>query len=218
MRDVVENKIRYSIVPYLVSGELLKKSPINRLYEVYQYCEYIFAALVGVGVSTPLLRQLMAVHDPASGSSKASASANLTDLTFVWPTFFALLVWIGLNAYLKINDGQKRALLARSCSGQLQRQAFLTHEAVKIEDAQDALNKLVEIQQAVTQIVDRAIPEGAWPWSGPAPNIDRAVNERTASLVLMFPAGWSAGGTKVDRLQPGDEVEQMLLSPGGGHG
>jgi len=78
----VERKLEQSILPYFVSAEKLRWQPFYLAYSFYIYTHDLLAALVGVGVSHPLLRVFV------GGESSVGGTAAFGDLS-TWTSWFA---------------------------------------------------------------------------------------------------------------------------------
>jgi hypothetical protein len=184
----VRRKLRDQILPWLESGKQLQKQWFYRLYILFGYATDVTVALGAVGIGLPLLTLL------TQPSEKPPVASVLTQLPqnprwLYYLTATCVVVWVILRVAFNREDGQKKAVLAKSCRQTMkQAEAKLYHVLVQSDPMPD-LNKLVVEQ--IIPTVDRNIQEGSWPWSGPAPGVDPAVEVQLDSLSRKFSSNWS---------------------------
>ena len=106
-----------------------------------------------------------------------------------YPTLVFALAWIVLRVAFNREEGQKRAVLARSCTQMMKQVEAKLHRVLLKQDPMAGLNGLVDEQIAPT--VDRNIQENAWPWAGPAPDIDQEVEKQLVRLCSKFESNWT---------------------------
>ena len=187
----VKRKLRGEILPYLVSSQSLPRQWFYRLHAVFGYTTDILAALAGIGVTTPLL-QLLA-PTPASGDEGLNASlpSALTTLPH-WlyvPMAACVIAWIVLRVGFNREEGQKRAVLARSCRQTMKQAEARLHRILIKPDPMPELTSLVE--ELLVPTVDRNVQENSWPWSGPDPDADPEVEKQLAKLCEKYEINWA---------------------------
>jgi hypothetical protein len=188
-----------AILPWAVSAQKLRRQPFYVGYRFYSYGRDLAAALVGIGVSFPLLPVL----------TNSSAQIPLPQAMAAFPTWLkivtgvAAIAWLCLRVFAAHEQWEKRATLARSCV-----QNFKRFEAkiVHVLNSADPLPVLVEINSDMNAVVDRAIQEEAWPWPGLAPGADTIGRQRAADYAGQFGRQWTELLTRERRQRgPADE-------------
>jgi hypothetical protein len=182
------------LLPYFVSARLLERQWFFRLHTVFGYTTDLVVALSAIGVSAPLLTMLAASNGDPHGAKPPGASAVLATVP-AWlavPTIILMLTWVVFRVAFNREDGQKRAVLVKSCT-QVLRQAEASLAAVLAKsDPMPALNELLE--RNIRPTVDRTIQENAWPWLPFAPGIEAQVQREVAVLCDRFEEEWTPVG------------------------
>ncbi len=193
----VVRKLANEILPWLVSAEVLAKKPLYRAHGVYSWTRDILAGLSGFGLSHPLAK-LITGESTDMGKALGSMPFWLYILTG-----FSVLAWVTLKAYVTRDDGEKRAMLARSC-----RKEFMSIN-LRLRSALQQprpLKDLTVLQTEVTAIVDRHIAEGSWHFPGDdilASDIHDVVSKRTIDLTIQYCSSWDRPS------QEGDQIEDF---------
>lgn len=188
----VRRKLHRDILPYLVSARRLRTQWYCRLYVVFGYATDLIVALTAIGITTPLLRL---VGDAGATGAAGQQGATLAEVLatvpswLYYPTGVLIILWILLRVAFTREDGQKRAVLARSCTQMLREVEAKLHRVLLKPDPMPELNELLEKQIAL--IVDRNIQENAWPWAPFAPGIDEEVDADFVKLCERFESGWA---------------------------
>lgn len=184
----VRRKLRDQILPWLESGKLLDKQWFYRLSLLFGYATDVTVALGAVGISLPFM---MLLTQPPGESSNASVLALLPQnprwLYYLGAT--CVVGWVILRVSFNREDGQKKAVLAKSCRQTMKQAEAKLYQVLVQPDPMPELNKLIIEQIAPT--VDRNIQEGSWPWNGPAPGVESAVEMQLDSFSRKFSANWS---------------------------
>lgn len=155
VETVEEQKLRSSIVPYLVAGEWLQRQGIYRAYALYNFVQVFAMGAAGIGFGANVFSAMAEV-----GASPPSDSTRE-----VWGYYggvgtVALLLWIGLWAYLTVGNGQHVAGGIRSCSRQIRAKS---HDLMKLASKPAGVAELNQVLLGLQEIADRAILEGSWP-------------------------------------------------------
>jgi len=184
----VRRKLRDQILPWLESGKLLQKQWFYRLYVLFGYATDVTVALGAVGIGLPLM---VLLTQPPEKSSNASVLALLPQ-TPGWLYYLSatcVVGWIILRVAFNREEGQKKAVLAKSCRQTMKQAEVKLYHILVQSDPMPDLNKLLVEQIAPT--IDRNIQEGSWPWSGPAPKVESAVEKQLDAFSRKFSTNWS---------------------------
>jgi len=179
----VERKLSGVICPWLVSARQLASVPLYIVCIFYAYTYDVPAGLVGVGLSSPVLKAL-------AGNQGSTDAKLLTGITgpMLYLAVAAGVAWLLLKAVVTREDGEKRSALARSC-----RREFRQLEArlPQVLQEADPLPALTKMQEEIQTIVDRHIAEGSWVFNGLAPDIKDKVDQMFSQLCAQFGANWT---------------------------
>lgn len=184
----VQDKLRNQILPWLESAKLLKKQWFYRLHALFGYTTDVTVALGALGIAVPVITLLtQPAENPGNASVLPLLPQNPKWLYYLAAT--CVVGWAILRVAFTREEGQKKAVLAKSCHQTLKEaEAKLYHLLVQ-SDPMPELNKL--ILEKIVPTVDRNIQEGSWPWSGPAPGVESAVEMQLDSFSRRFSSNWS---------------------------
>jgi hypothetical protein len=138
------------------------------------------AALVGIGISPPILAVFTGQEGQHATVSSATAAAAPI-------TIAAAVLWMLLKVIVTRQNGEKRSVLARSCRREFRGLAITLRDELAKENPMPGLEK---IQKDIAAIVQRNVAEDSWPWEGPASRIARRVQKRLDRLCTEFEQGW----------------------------
>lgn len=110
-------------------------------------------------------------------------------VAFVWPTIVLIVLWVIMRVAFNREQGQKRAVLARSCTQVLRQAEASLPSALSSADPMPALTEMAE--KRIGPTVDRGIQDSAWPWVPFAPNIEVVVKEEVAALCMQYERDWA---------------------------
>jgi hypothetical protein len=187
----VKAKLRTSILPWLESAKLLHKQWFYRLHVIFGYATDITIGLGAVGISLPLAQALTQPSNNTGGTNVSvftSLPQNSTWLYYITAGF--VVVWVLLRVVFTREDGQKKAVLAISCSQTMKQIETALYRVLAQPNPMDVLNKIILEELGPT--IDRNSQEKSWPWHGPAPNIDIVVEQQLKLFCDKFSSGWSA--------------------------
>lgn len=195
----VKMKLRNEILPWVESASLLSKQWFYRLHILFGYATDVTIGLGSIGIGIPLLALLTQPIE-----SKTPSTTNVLTLLprdprwLYYLTALCVVGWIVLRVAFSREEGQKRAVLAKSCRQTMKQVEARLYQVLAQQDPMPELNKILDEQ--ITPSVDRNIQEYAWPWSGPAPDVDRLVEAKLEILCKKFSSQWSAvGPTEIRR-------------------
>jgi hypothetical protein len=192
MNDV-RRSLQRDVLPYLVSAQHLRKRWFYRLYNIFGYTTDLVAAFAALGVATPLLVLFGAISDTAQAQDnppKILAALSGLPASLAYPVGALIILWVVLRVAYNRQDGQKHAVLAKSCTGSLQQAQAKLHDVLRRAEPMPALTELLE--KAIRPSVDRSIQEGAWPWFPFAPGIDQEVDRELEVLCKKYEGDWIA--------------------------
>jgi hypothetical protein len=184
----VQRKLRNQILPWLESAKLLHKQWFYCLYVIFGYATDVTVALGAVGISLPLMTLLTQPSEkPGPASALGLLPQNRTWLYYI--TAMCVVVWVIIRVAFNREEGQKKAVLAKSCRQTMKQAEARLYFILVQSDPMPELNKLV--LERIEPTVDRNTQEGSWPWNGPAPGVESAVERQLGSLSRQFSSNWS---------------------------
>ena len=184
----VRRKLRDQILPWLESGKLLHKQWFYRLHVLFGYATDITVALGAIGIGLPLMTLLtQSAEKPAEPSVLALLPQHPRWVYYL--AFICVVVWVILRVAFNREEGQKKAVLAKSCRQTMKEAETKLYQVLVQADPMPELNKL--LAEKIVPTIDRNVQEGSWPWSGPAPGVDPAVEMQLNSLSRRFSSNWS---------------------------
>jgi hypothetical protein len=183
--------LQRDVLPYIVTGRRLKQQWFYRAHLVFGYTTDLVVALMAAGISTPALALLAAggaAEDAPESATIQSALADVPSWLYA-PTLLLLVTWIFLRVTFTREEGQKRAVLAKSCTQVLRQAEASLHTVLLKPDPMPDLTELLE--KKIRPSVDRNIQESAWPWLPFAPDIDQEVTKECDRLCARYESDWT---------------------------
>lgn len=187
----VKRTLERDVLPYLVSARRLRRQWFFLLHSIFAYATDLIIALAAIGISTPFLGLLGAPLD-AQGDKPPSLTTALGTLP-AWlflPAGALIIAWVLLRVTFNREDGQKRAVLAKSCTQVLRQAEANLPSALSKADPMPALTELLE--KGIRPTVDRNIQENSWPWTPFAPSIELEVRKELERLCGLYESDWAA--------------------------
>lgn len=204
----VKRTLERDVLPYIVSARQLRKQWFYRMHTVFGYTTDIVVALATIGIAPPLLRLIGATGSAADVADKpltlTSALASLPP-ALVYPAAVLIVVWIIIRVAFSREEGQKRAVLARSCTKVLQQAEAGLPQALSAADPMPALTEMLE--KRIRPTVDRNIQESAWPWLPFAPRIEADVKKEVSAFCSSYEGDWAPVNNSGLREAPTTEVK-----------
>jgi hypothetical protein len=188
---VVKRTLERDVLPYLISARQLKKQWFYRVHSVFGYTTDVVVALAAIGISSPLFRLLASTGsagDAAKPPTIASVLASVPSV-LVYPAAVLIVTWVIIRVAFNREEGQKRAVLARSCTQVLHQAEAGLPTALGAANPMPALTEMLE--KRIRPTVDRNILEESWPWSPFAPSIDADVKKEVTRLVSLYEGDWT---------------------------
>src|ERR1022692_984997 len=192
--QLVRRTLQRDVLPYLLSARRLRRQWFYRLHFVFGYATDLIAAFAAVGVATPLLSLLGTISETPNRSVLPSLATSLKTLPawLFYPAAVVVIVWIVLRVAFNREEGQKRAVLAKSCTRILRGVEVRLAHALTRADPMPAITELLETD--IRPSVDRNIQEDAWPWTPFAPEIDDEVARELEVLCKRYERDWARAG------------------------
>jgi hypothetical protein len=201
----VKQKLRNEVLPYLVSARRLNRQWFYISHLVFGYTTDVLVALAVLGIGSPALSAIL-VADQGRGP-KTTMFADLTSTIpqqLYYPALVLIICWVVFRIALDREDGQKKAILAKSCRLAMRQAEAKLHRILSDSKPMAGIIRLYE--EVLMPTVDRAIPEGAWPWAPFAPDIDEDVEKQLMDLCQRFESQWEPldpNGLRVVRVAGG---------------
>ncbi len=185
----VANKLRQQVLPYTESAKLLNRQWFYRAHQLFGYATDITIALGAIGIGLPLLTAL--TQQPKEGQPTPDVVGLVpTDPAWLyWIALLSVIVWVVLRVAFNREEGQKRAVLAKSCRLTLRQAEASLHTVLAQPDPMPELIKMV--QEQIKPAVDRNIQEGSWPWTGPADDAYEPASRRLAFFQEQYASEWT---------------------------
>jgi hypothetical protein len=187
----VRRVLRRDLLPYLVTARRLPKQWFYLLHVLFGYTTDLVVVLSAVGVSAPLLGMLGPLDQTGRGAPSPSLPAALQSVPglVMIPTAAILVFWLALRVTYNREDGQKRALLAKSCRRQLRKAEASLPAILSTPDPMPEIAKLLE--KGIRNPVDQYISDEAWPWLPFAPGIDAEVDRELEAWCSKYESDWT---------------------------
>ncbi len=188
----VSRVLERDVIPYLVSGRQLTRQWFYRVHVTFGYTTDLVATFAALGVAVPILTLLGAVSNTgAEKPSTPSVTSALASLPAwaVWPAGLIVIIWVVLRVAFNREEGQKRAVLAKSCVRTLRVAEASLPGILGKPDPMPDITQLLEKQ--IRPSVDRSIQEEAWPWLPFADNIEQEVTSRVGVLCNQYQKDWA---------------------------
>lgn len=204
---LVKRTLERDVLPYLVSARRLRRQWFYRLHTVFGYTTDAVVALAAIGISSPLFRLLGSVGSAADAADKPPTLASVlasVPPALVYPTAVIIVTWVVIRVAFNREEGQKRAVLARSCTQVLRQAEASLPTALGAADPMPALNEMLE--KRIRPTVDRNIQDNSWPWTPFAPSIDADVKKEVTALCSHYETDW-APVNPVLRQPPAPEIK-----------
>lgn len=186
----VKRKLRNDILPYIVTARRLHRQWFCVLHIVFGYTTDLLVALTAIGVVSPALSAFLATPQVNGSENLTITSLIATVPKKLYYLVISLIIgWVILRVAFNREEGQKKAVLAKSC-----RLAMRQAEAKlpRVLDVPDPMPGIIKIYEEVLMpTVDRGVPDGAWPWTPFAPGIDGEVERQLSELCQKYESQWA---------------------------
>ena len=202
----VKRKLRNDVLPYLATARRLHRQWFYVSQLVFGYTTDLLVALTALGVGSPALSAIL-VAEQGRVPGKATTLADLTSAIpqqLYYPVAVLVIGWVVFRVAFNREEGQKKAVLAKSCRLAMRQAEAKLHRLLGDPNPMPGILRLYE--EVLMPTVDRAIPEGAWPWAPFAPDIDGEVERQLTELCQKYESQWD----------PVDPSGLRALPPAGG--
>lgn len=184
----VKRKLRNEILPYFVTARMLRKKWFFVTYSLFGYTTDILVALTALGVVSPVISGIFASSQTSGGKSTSLADLTATlPKELYYPVLLVVLAWIFLRVAFIREDGQKRAILAKSCY-QVVRSAEASLPGILGKS--DPMSDLSKLYKDFWPTVQGSIQQDAWVWTPFAPGIENEVESWLEELCRRYEDGW----------------------------
>jgi hypothetical protein len=164
MRDTmsdhpVKKKLRNDILPYLITAKHLNDQWFCRTHRLFGYTTDILVALTALGLIPAVIANIFG-NNPNDTPTKVSELEALLPKEFHYLYYMMLvlvLAWVILRVAFNQEDGQKRAVLARSCSLSMRHAESKLPHLLGNADPMPGITELYDT--SIYPIVDRNIQE-----------------------------------------------------------
>ena len=177
-------QLQVQILPFIIRAERLWRRPEYLAFSVYSYLRAVLAAVVGAGISAPILNFLNSLTSAAPESSQATrAGIAQVPEGLTWVGLSIVVLLIGVQTYFAKREVEKRWVLAQSCRKEFR---GLNTRAVQAMGSPDVVNQLAKIRNEVSTIYGRHYIEDSWPYPASEPGIDPLVEARLRDMVKQL--------------------------------
>jgi hypothetical protein len=188
----VKRTLERDVLPYLVSARRLRRQWFFILHLIFGYTTDMVVALATIGITTPLLiflRSQSGAENDTQHASNFSAVLGSLPPWLYFPAAALVVLWIVLRVTFNREDGQKRAVLAKSCTQVLRQAEATLPNSLSKSDPMPGLTELLE--KKIRPTVDRSIQENSWPWTPFAPEIAAEVEKDLNRLCGLYETDWA---------------------------
>jgi hypothetical protein len=186
----VKRKLRNDVLPPIVSSKRLHKQWFCRVNFIFVYATDVIVALTALGLTSPWLSFIQ--EKPAGPNAKPTSLSEILAATPQWlyyPALILVLAWIILRVTFIREEGQKKAVLAKSCAQALRQANGKLFRVLGKPNPMPDLNKILD--EEISPAIDRNIQEKVWPWDIHAPDITNEVEAQLADLCARFESDWT---------------------------
>lgn len=188
----VKRTLKRDVLPYLVSARQLRKQWFYRLNTVFGYTTDLIVALAAIGISSPLLLFLSSTGYSSDVADKPPTLVSVLASVppwLVYPAAVLIVSWIIIRVAFNREQGQKRAVLARSCTQVLRQAEASLPKALGSVDPMPDLTEMLE--KRIRPTVDRNIQDDAWPWLPFAPSIEAEIEKDLTDYCERYEERWA---------------------------
>lgn len=173
----IRRKLEHNILPYVICAERLNKSTDYYLYHSYNHSKELVSIASGVGISGPIA---------SIYKSERIEFGGLPIIGIVGIILVGLLRYFGGREELaKKIIGQNR-IRNQSKSVRLE-----LNEALQEDNPELVLQKLIEIQQKISGVINTAIQEDIWPYTLFSEQSKLLAKVETEKIISDLNSAWS---------------------------
>jgi hypothetical protein len=188
----VKRTLERDVLPYLISARRLRLQWFFVLHSIFGYTTDLVVALAAIGITTPLLTFLRSPVSPQNEPAPTQSFSTVlgsVPIFLYYPAAALVIIWIILRVTFNREDGQKRAVLAKSCTQILRQAEANLPVSLRQSDPMPGLTELLE--KRIRPTVDRSIQENSWPWTPFAPAIEAEVEKELNRLCGLYESDWA---------------------------
>ncbi len=197
----VKRKLRNDILPYFATAKRLRRQWFYVSHVVFGYATDLLIALSAVGVGWPAVSTILMNQQEKNSppGSLAAAMASVPEY-MAYPFGMLLILWIVWRVVFNREDGQKKAVLAKSFTLAMHQAEARLPRILGDPNPMPAITKLYE--EILWPTVDRGIQEGAWPWFPIAPEVDKEVEQQLDAICQKYESQWAQVDSPGQRSAP----------------
>lgn len=186
----VKRKLRNDVLPYLATARRLRGQWFYRSHSVFGYTTDVVVALSAVGVGWPAVSNVLVNQEANKTVSGSVAQAMASAPPYLaYPLGGLLILWIVWRVAFNREDGQKKAVLAKSCVLAMRQAEARLPKILSDQNPMPGITKLYD--EILWPTADRCIQEGAWPWTPFAPDIDSEVEKQLSEICQKYESEWT---------------------------
>jgi len=187
VENYILQKLRTEMLPWLIAGRMLPREWFARIGTAYGYINDFTAALVGLGIGTPIGAVLSGKLKPGE-SAIGVIRSNLPSPVLPFAVVL-LIAWIVLKVYVQRENVLERSLLARDCGQQLRKQQVNLYQ---ILSKPEPMPDILRIQETIDRLIDNAMQNKIWRWDPlPRPTeIEQELECMIDELRVKFASKW----------------------------
>jgi hypothetical protein len=188
----VKLKLQNEMLPYLVTARRLDKQWFYRTHLLFGYTTDILVVLTAIGVISPVYSEIFATNRQAGNATSFSVLTNAFPSDLYYLILFLVLVWTFLRVAYSRENGQERAVMAKSS------QRVMRGVEAELPHVLGNPNPMPDITKLCTESIwptaDRCIQEKAWTSWRPSdplpPDIEREVKSNLEDLCRKYESQW----------------------------
>jgi hypothetical protein len=197
----IQQRLRTQVLPFIISAERLKYYPPYLAFNIYAYLQALLAAIVGAGLSAPVLNFFNGILSPEKGTAAATgkSAVQIAEIppSLTWTAIVLAVVLIAARTYFTRADLERKWVLAESCRKEFSK---LNTELVAALLSGGNVEGQVETKRtAVATIYQRHNAEGSWPYAITEPGIEPQVETRLQFMMKQLEANPNAAQPQIQQ-------------------
>lgn len=185
----VKDKLGPSLLLRLEGAKRIRRQWQWRMYSGYRWTHELALALVGIGISHPLVLAYAGTTPEGHAGEGNSVLAGVSQLPWymLGIVVLAAACWVILKTYVQTNKTLEVVPLYQACANEL---GVIESELDEALNREEPVQRLSELQAQAKSIVDRYYKIGGWPWPIGPDGCDSLVSARADDLCRKYSAKW----------------------------